>query len=571
MKAMGRRKFLKAAAMLGAGSALGAAALLGTGCASGSASARTETGADEPPEQDGSIAQDASSADAGTAKSEAGPGEPFDPPAASIEPAEQWLIGADTTPVITAESFLTQLARVSITKVDWKTSTIHGCIDQAGRLLYYSDYDFTATRGSQDNIVLSVTSTEGNGGVCSYTLDQDGASITASSGLSYSYPFLEQEGFSDVVSATPIAICPPGNMATSGNALKYISSYVLVRHSQTGFTSYDRWEIRDTDGDLLFEFEFDETITDCQAYTDPSESLFYIEATRTGETTSSSGETTTWTNYLGKVYHRVTQEWTDLGAYSASIVEQRFGDTYFLVDTGINHQYASYEDNPTVVLMRYEDGAVLTLDFPKIGDADVRHYTYARSPEQNGWVLLQAGYAAGGTIISTYSYSVETGAYYELDETYAKEGRIDWSSGTSPYLRTADGEHALVSMQGDDGLSYAAVFDMTWNLLFDPVRADAVLGEGYDGKFAVRIGDALSPATYVFYDLEGNELNTIEASEGVVLDADATFDRTNQGVVTFERTDNPGVPCAIDLTGTILFEGIDVSQAKKFVIEESEE
>ena len=128
-----------------------------------------------------------------------------------------------------------------------------------------------------------------------------------------------------------------------------------------------------------------------------------------------------------------------------------------------------------------------------------------------------------------------------------------------------------MSMQGDDGLSYAAVFDMTWNLLFGPVRADAVLGEGYDDKFAVRVGQALGNASYVFYDLDGNVLRTVEPSEGVVLDADATFDRTNQGVVTFERTDNPGVPCAIDLTGTILFEGIDVSQAKKFVIEESEE
>lgn len=547
MRAIGRRKFLQAAALMGA------ASILGGGCTAAAESNETETANTETPAGGQGGKDDGTSAGASGVEAEA--------PAASIKPGEDWLT-SDTTSMSVA-TFKMGLGQLDITKVGWKTSTLPGWIDQDGQLLYYSDIPFTAARNSQGNIVASVTSTEGNGGVYSYTLNQDGTSIAASSGLSYSYPFLEQEGFSDVVSATPIAICPPGNMATSSDPLKYISSYVLVRHSQTGFTSFDRWEIRGTDGGLLFEFEFDNAITDCQAYTDPSESLFYIEGERSEK--SESG----LTRYSSKIYHRITQKYLDYDQARAADLTDVFGDTYFLADCLVFGR-AEEDEPPIASLIRYADAEVTDLKFSEFGDSAMHHYAHTIGTEQGGWVVLKAGYRTTAVIPSICSYSAENGTYHKLDTEY--ERRINWESeDISPCTRTVDGEHVILLLQGDDDLSYAAVFDMTWNLLFDPVRADAVLGEGHDGKFAVRIGDALSPATYVFYDLEGNELNTIEASEGIVLDADAAFDRTNQGVVTFERTGNPGVPCAIDLTGTVLFEGIDVSQAMQFVIEESEE
>ncbi len=577
MKAMGRREFLQVAAMLGVG---GTAALLGTGCASGPESARAETGADESPAQDEPSAGTSTdaSATASTAKSDAARGEQIDPPTASIEPAEPWLIDADTTPAITTASlFRDGFAQVGIRKVDWKTSTVYGCIDQAGRLLYYCDREFTATVDPQGATTLWVTSADDNGSMKalhSYALDQDGSTIARANGLSFNYSFLDQEEFSDVTSAEPITVMPPcGLEEVAANPLQRISSHVLVRHQQSGFTSYDHWEIRNTIGELLCDFEFDEEVTSCKGYTDPSESLFYIEAAAESETAVlSNGTTWTTPRYLDKVYHRVTQEWTDLGTCTRSVVSERFGDSYFLVDVGSYRILdESSRESSSTVFMRYEDGAISSVDFSAIGNAAARHLTCAIGAEQNGWVLLQAGYTEDNTGADIWrgSYSVETEEFCELAGEYSERVVSSWTSDTPSCTRTSDGEHVILLMQGDDGLSYAGVFDMAWNLLFDPVRADAVLGEEYDGKFAVGVSMTSSDASFVFYDLDGNVLRTIESSEGIVLRS--TFTRTSQGIAPFERTDNPGVLGAIDLTGTILFEGIDVSQARKFVIEESEE
>ncbi len=566
MKAMARREFLQVAAMLGVG---GTAALLGTGCASGSESARAETGADESPAQDEPSADTSTdaSATASTAKSDAARGEQIDPPTASIEPAEPWLIDADTTPAISASAFRDGFAQVGITKVDWKTSTVYGSIDTTGRLLYYSDRLFITTADSQGASILQVTSKDGENlkARYSYTLTQDGSDVASADGLSFDYPFLAQEEFSDVTSAQPIFIIQPGDVM--GSALNPMpSSYVLVRHQQTGFTSYDRWEIRDTAGQLLYDFEFDVEVTDCEAFTDPSESLFFLGGAIADDSVTGQESAETTGRGIAKVYHRVTQECMDFTFATSTSFSNAFGDSHLVLDTVVLHRDWG-DETPLACIISYEDGSVTTPWFSEIGNSTGRHFGYVRSTERNGMVVLEAGYGISGTYPSLYSYEIESGAYHELDSEYLK--RLDWTSDTFPCGITADGEHIILFMQGDDELSYVGVFDMAWNLLFDPVRADAVLGEEYDGKFAVGVSMTSSDASFVFYDLDGNVLRTIESSEGIVLRS--TFTRTSQGIAPFERTDNPGVLGAIDLTGTILFEGIDVSQARKFVIEESEE
>jgi hypothetical protein len=439
-----------------------------------------------------------------------------------ITPAHQGLLDAGVTGDNCIDLYCRDggLTQITIEEVGWKTWSRRGYVDETGNLLYYSDNDFNASK-SDDGDSLIVTFN----GVGQFVVSGDEvlsfepAEDSDDSAVQL-LNFLEDSSFSDVVYSKQLS-----------------DKYVLLRRQQAGFTSYDYYEIVDSEGETVARLDPGEWGEDFQ----PDSVIGWGDAAVIfwSMNIEDAGDTPKHRMWAFDIHEQVWYErtMTTDGAWS------RYGDSYLL---------ASLKDDEAIFLKK--DGETVTLSADGLSSDLVVPWR-----ETGGWVFLTS---SDYDCLVLYEFATDT--YRALsDQGYLN--RINWDLRPE----VLDDGTVCLWMTGDDGLSYVGVFDDDWEIRFDPVKADSPWLLFDTNRLVVKrsLGDELRE--WIFYDFDGAIDATFTSEDGMYLGywLSGFFTDGRIGALKTDESDGSSIPCVVDSDGNIVFEGIDVSNAKRLVLD----
>lgn len=382
------------------------------------------------------------------------------------------------------------------------------------------------------------------------------------------YAYIEKSEFLYVIDKEgAIVQAYPNAKWNDKKAVSYADGYVWMEEEVSGFDeAYYKYILYDADGNVLTEFEYEGT--DCL------EGIYYYGRNVWGyDTEDSNGK------YIQRFYCAGNDQWVDsivaYGEHRIKFIEE---------EAVIGITYEDPEETGCRAKMHLMSSEGV---FDEVSLSKELSWSWSEENYISGDYCILVGTNDSGCLVN---YDVSKKQFKKMENEYAEKV---WFDALSDKLMYQDNVTVL-RLKGNDDENYVALFDTSWNIIGEPIKAEGcvfsenrmiiTVNERVENSGAykekIKVYDEKGKEVFSMSDLEYYGITPYQDGVARVVDSTASDSEISNVSNSNSEISSSGEVAGInmrspewryiDKNGELLFEKIDFSTGEKLNLQNEE-